>query len=152
MATRAHGRKQKEGRWFLGCGFAIPGESLVLFAAYLDRNGHGAAPTSRSFSLRERVLLVWIVMEKANPSGPWRELASRRYGVVLLHRLRGILLFKLRLIAIPVAGCLITVGRCILIVLIAENREAISRLSLFVFCMATTTELQPAPMVYPVLR
>ena len=135
----------RERRWFSVAGVAILLTALVLFAGYLDRTGHGAALNlALLFAASAALLVAGLFLEKLTDRWPARALVAGGLASFYFTAFAGYYFPKFRLIDHPVAGCLITVAVAILIVLIAEKREAhVASFFVVVLC-GYSTALQPA--------
>jgi hypothetical protein len=135
----------RERRWFSVAGVAILLTALVLFAGYLDRTGHGAALNlALLFAASAALLVAGLFLEKLTHRWPARALVAGGLASFYFTAFAGYYFPNLRLIDHPVAGCLITVAVAILIVLIAEKREAHIATFFVVILSGYTTALQPA--------
>ena len=135
----------RERRWFSVAGVAILLTALVLFAGYLDRTGHGA-PLNLAllFAASAALLVAGLFLEKLTHRQAARALVAGGLASFYFTAFAGYYFPNLRLIDHPVAGCLITVAVAILIVLIAEKREAHIATFFVVILSGYTTALQPA--------
>jgi hypothetical protein len=135
----------RERRWFSVAGVAILLTALVLFAGYLDRTGHGAAVNlALLFAASAALLVAGLFLEKLTHRWPARALVAGGLASFYFTAFAGYYFPNLRLIDHPVAGCLITVAVAILIVLIAEKREAHIATFFVVILSGYATALQPA--------
>lgn len=145
MEKESQTEETRERRWFSVAGVAILLTALVLFAGYLDRTGHGA-PLNLAllFAASAALLVAGLFLEKLTHRWPARALVAGGLASFYFTAFAGYYFSNLRLIDHPVAGCLITVAVAILIVLIAEKREAHIATFFVVILSGYTTALQPA--------
>jgi len=135
----------REGRWFSVAGVAILVTALALFGGYLDRTGQGAALNlTLLFAASAALLVAGLFLEKLTHRWPARALVAGGLASFYFTAFAGYYFPNLRLIDHPVAGCLIMVAVAILIVLIAEKREAHIATFFVVILSGYTTALQPA--------
>jgi len=145
MEKESQAEETRERRWFSVAGVAILLTALVLFAGYLDRTGHSAALNLALLLAASAVLLgAGLFLEKLTHRWPARALVAGGLASFYFTAFAGYYFPNLRLIDHPVAGCLITVAVAILIVLIAEKREAHIATFFVVILSGYTTALQPA--------
>ena len=145
MEKESQAEETRERRWFSVAGVAILLTALVLFAGYLDRPGHSAALNLALLFAASAVLLgAGLFLEKLTHRWPARALVAGGLASFYFTAFAGYYFPNLRLIDHPVAGCLITVAVAILIVLIAEKREAHIATFFVVILSGYTTALQPA--------
>jgi hypothetical protein len=135
----------RERRWFSVVGVAILLTALVFLAGYLDRSAHRAAINlAFLFTASAALLGAGLFLEKVTHRWPARALVAGGLASFYFTAFAGYYFPNLRLIDHPVAGCLITVAVAILIVLIAEKREAHIATFFVVLLSGYSTALQPA--------
>src|SRR6266566_7890113 len=144
MEKESQTEETRERRWFSVAGVAILLTALVLFAGYLDRTGHGV-PLNLAllFAASAALLIAGLFLEKLTHRWSARALVAGGLASFYFTAFAGYYFSNLRLIDHPVAGCLITVAVAILIVLIAEKREAHIATFFVVILSGYTTALQP---------
>jgi hypothetical protein len=144
MEKESPAEETRERRWFSVAGVAILLTALVLFAAYLDKTAHRAAINLGLLFAASAVLLgAGLILEKLTHRWPARALVAGSLASFYFTAFAAYYFPNLRLIDHPVAGCLITVAVAILIVLIAEKREAHIATFFVVILSGYTTALQP---------
>ena len=145
MEKESQTEETRERRWFSVAGVAILLTALVLFAGYLDRTAHRAALNlALLFAASAALLVAGLFLEKLTHRWPARALVAGGLASFYFTAFAGYYFPNLRLIDHPVAGCLITVAVAILIVLVAEKREAHVATFFVVILSGYTTALQPA--------
>ena len=134
-----------ERRWFSVAGVAILLTALVLLASYLNRTDHSAAvKLALLFATSAGMVLAGLFLEKLTHSWPARALVAGGLTSLYFSAFAGYYFPTLRLVDHPIAGCLVTVAVAVLIVLIAEKREAHIATFFVVILSGYTTALQPA--------
>ena len=117
----------------------------MLFAGYLDRTAHSAAiKLALLFGASAVLLGAGLFLERLAHRWPARALVAGGLASFYFTAFAGYYFRHLRLIDHPVAGCVITVAVAILIVLMAEKREAHIATFFVVLLSGYTTALQPA--------
>jgi hypothetical protein len=145
METESPAEETRERRWFSVAGVAILLTALVLFAGYLDQTaGRAAINLALLFGAGVVLFGVGLFLEKVTHRWPARALVAGGLAAFYFAAFAGYYFPNLRLIDHPVAGCVITVVVAILIVLIAEKREAHIATFFVVLLSGYTTALQPA--------
>jgi hypothetical protein len=135
----------RERRWFSVAGVAILLTAVVLFAGYLDRTGLGAAISlALLFGASAVMLGAGLFLAKLTGGWPARALVTGGLASFYFSAFAGYYFQHLRVIDHPVAGCLLMVTVAVLIVLVAEKREAHIAAFFVVILSGYTTALQPA--------
>lgn len=135
----------RERRWFSVAGVAILLTGLVLLAGYLNRTAHNAPlKLGLLFAVSAGLVVAGLFLEKVTRRWPARALVAGGLAAFYFSAFAGYYFPNLRLIDHPIAGCLITLAIAILIVLIAEKREAHIAIFFVVILSGYTTALQPA--------
>jgi hypothetical protein len=135
----------KERRWFSVVGVAILLTAFVLFAGYLNQTvGRAAISLALLFGAGLVLLCAGLLLEKLTHRWPARALIAGGLASFYFAAFAGYYFPNLRLIDHPVAGCVITAAVAILIVLIAEKREAQIATFFVVILSGYCTALQPA--------
>lgn len=135
----------RERRWFSALGVAILLTAVVLFAGYLDRTGHSAAISLALLVGTSAIMLgAGLFLEKLTGGWPARALVAGGLASFYFSAFAGYYFQHLRLIDHPVPGCLLMVTVALLIVLVAEKREAHIAAFFVVILAGYTTALQPA--------
>lgn len=135
----------RERRWFSIGGVAILLTGVVLFAGYLNRAGHSAAYNlALLFGASAALLGAGLFLEKLTGRWPARALVAGGLASFYFSAFAGYYFQHLRLIDHPAAGCVLVAVVAILIVLVAEKREAHIATFFVVILSGYTTALQPA--------
>lgn len=145
MENESSATETKERRWFSVAGVAILQTALVLLAEYLGQTAHSAAINlAFLFAASAALFGVGLFLEKLGHPWPARVLTAGGLASFYFTAFAAYYFPHLRLIDHPVVGCVITAGVAILIVLIAEKREAHIATFFVVILSGYTTALQPA--------
>lgn len=145
MENESPEAETRERRWFSVAGVAILLTAVVLFAGYLDRAGHGAAVNlTLLFGASAALFGAGLFLDKLTGRWAARALVAGGLASFYFTAFAGYYFQHLRLIDHPVAGCVLVAVVAILIVLVAEKREAHIATFFVVILSGYTTALQPA--------
>lgn len=134
----------RERRWFSVGGVAILLTAVALLAGYLNRAGHSAALNLALLFGASAVLLgAGLFLDKLLGAWPARALVAGGLASFYFSAFAGYYFEHLRLIDHPAAGCVLVAAVAILIVLVAEKREAHIATFFVVILSGYTTALQP---------
>ncbi len=134
----------RERRWFAVAGVAVLLSAIVLLAPYLDQSARSPAINfALLFGASAIMLGAGLVLEKWTQLWPARALVAGGLASLYFTAFAGYYFRHLRLVDHPVAGCVMTVAAAILIVLIAEKRQAHATTFFVVILSGYTTAFQP---------